>query len=100
MNYEDTAQILKALADPTRLKIISLLGDRPLCACQLLEHFALSQPTMSHHLKILEKAHLIQVDKQSQWHYYSLNYDQTFDLIQQLNQMVTEKTVELSLEEE
>lgn len=72
MNYEQIAMQLKAMADPKRVKIIDLLSCGDLCACDILEHFEFTQPTLSHHMKILEKAGIISVQKQSQWHYYSL----------------------------
>ncbi|MBL1224566.1 ArsR/SmtB family transcription factor [Enterococcus sp. BWR-S5] len=71
--YEQTSVILKALADPKRLKIIDLLSAaESLCACDVLEHFDFTQPTLSHHMKILEKAGIVKVEKRSQWHHYSL----------------------------
>lgn len=80
MNYEKTASILKAMADAKRIKIIDLLSCGSMCACDILEHFDFTQPTLSHHMKILEKAGIVSVEKQSQWHYYSLeaSFTQTF----------------------
>lgn len=73
MDYEKTAVILKAIADPKRLKIINLLAVKSMCACEILEHFDFTQPTLSHHLKILENTGIITVKKRSQWHYYAIN---------------------------
>ena len=71
--YEQTSAILKALADPKRLKIVDLLSAaESLCACDVLEHFDFTQPTLSHHMKILEKAGIVKVEKRRQWHHYSL----------------------------
>lgn len=53
MNYEDMSKTLKALADPKRLKIIDLLSCGSLCACDILDHFDFTQPTLSHHMKVL-----------------------------------------------
>lgn len=64
--------VLKAMADPKRLKIIKLLSGGTMCACNVLEHFDFTQPTLSHHMKVLEKAGIVSVSKQSQWHYYAL----------------------------
>ena len=50
MNYDEMAGILKALADPKRLKIIDLLTGGSLCACEILKHFDFTQPTLSHHI--------------------------------------------------
>lgn len=73
MDYEKSALILKAMADPKRLKIIDLLSNGSMCACHVLEHFDFTQPTLSHHMKVLEKAGIVSVSKKSQWHHYSLN---------------------------
>ena len=53
MNYTDYVLLLKALADETRLKIVEMLSKEDLCACKILEHFSITQPTLSYHMKIL-----------------------------------------------
>lgn len=75
MDYEKTSQVLKALADPKRMKIIDLLSCGSLCACDVLKHFDFTQPTLSHHMKVLEQAGIVSVSKQSQWHHYTLKAD-------------------------
>ncbi|MTD41872.1 metalloregulator ArsR/SmtB family transcription factor [Erwinia sp. CPCC 100877] len=75
MNYEKTSLILKAMADPKRLQIIDILSGGTLCACEVLEHFDFTQPTLSHHMKVLEKAGIVSVNKRSQWHHYTLRAD-------------------------
>ena len=72
MNYEDMSKTLKALADPKRLKIIDLLSCGSLCACDILDHFDFTQPTLSHHMKVLEKAGVVLVTKEGTWHHYQL----------------------------
>ena len=52
-NYEENAKIIKALSDPSRLKIIDILSCGEKCACDILEHFDFTQPTLSHHMKVL-----------------------------------------------
>jgi DNA-binding transcriptional ArsR family regulator len=66
------AERLKALADPTRLRMLDLLAQQraPLCVCEINEHFAQRQPTISHHLRILREAGLIDCEKRSVWAYY------------------------------
>jgi ArsR family transcriptional regulator len=66
------AERLKALADPTRLRMLDLLAQQsaPLCVCEINEHFAQRQPTISHHLRILRKAGLIDCEKRGVWAYY------------------------------
>ena len=60
-----------ALADPGRLRLLSLIADRPeVCACALVEPLGKSQPTVSHHLKVLAEAGLIAGDKRGRWIWY------------------------------
>ena len=63
----------KALADPCRIEILRLLArqDGPLCACDIVGHFDLSQPTVSHHLKILREAGLVNATRQGLWMFYT-----------------------------
>lgn len=69
------AKLLAALADPTRLQIVTLLSglDEPLCVCEIVAHFDLGQPTISHHLKVLRDARLVKWEKRGLWVHYSLN---------------------------
>ena len=66
------AERLKTLADPTRLGILDLLlqQERPLCVCEITEHFEQRQPTISHHLRLLREASFIRGEKQGVWSYY------------------------------
>jgi ArsR family transcriptional regulator, arsenate/arsenite/antimonite-responsive transcriptional repressor len=67
------APLLKALADPVRLRLMSLIASHPggeACVCDLNEAFDLSQPTISHHLKVLHEAGLLDRDKRGVWVYY------------------------------
>lgn len=67
----------KALADRTRLTILATLAasDEPICVCELNEHFDLEQPTVSHHLKVLRAAGLIEAERRGTWAYYQLRPD-------------------------
>jgi ArsR family transcriptional regulator, arsenate/arsenite/antimonite-responsive transcriptional repressor len=70
---ELVAPLLKALADPVRLRLMSLVASHPggeACVCDLNEAFDLSQPTISHHLKVLHEAGLLDRDKRGVWVYY------------------------------
>ncbi len=70
---EQVAPLLKALADPVRLRLLSLVASHPggeACVCDLNDAFDLSQPTISHHLKILHEAGLLARDKRGVWVYY------------------------------
>lgn len=72
MDYEGLSKTLKAISDPKRMQIVDLLSCGTLCACDLLTHFEFTQPTLSHHMKVLEQAGVVAVTKQGQWHYYTL----------------------------
>ncbi len=63
----------KALADPNRLEIFRLIAAQPeaLCVCDVVDRFQLSQPTISHHLKVLREAGLIVVSRRGVWAYYA-----------------------------
>lgn len=66
--------MLKAMADPARLRLLSLVLSHEggeACVCDLLPHFDLSQPTISHHLKVLREAGLITGERRGTWIYYS-----------------------------
>jgi ArsR family transcriptional regulator, arsenate/arsenite/antimonite-responsive transcriptional repressor len=73
----DTAKLFKALADPHRVKIVNLLATTPdpVCVCEFTEPLGLSQPTVSHHLKKLVAAGLLDREQRGTWAYYSLNRD-------------------------
>ncbi|MEU7143459.1 metalloregulator ArsR/SmtB family transcription factor [Nocardia sp. NPDC046473] len=69
----ELAAAFKALADPVRLRLLSLIASRPgeeVCVCELTPQFELSQPTISHHLKVLREAGLIDCERRGTWVYY------------------------------
>jgi ArsR family transcriptional regulator, arsenate/arsenite/antimonite-responsive transcriptional repressor len=71
----DLARTLKALADPTRLRLVSMVAaheDGEACVCELTDPLGLTQPTISHHLKILVDAGIFTRDKRGVWAYYAL----------------------------
>jgi len=75
LTQEQTATLadrLKALGDPTRLHMLDLLAQQPepMCVCDLTPQFSQNQPTISHHLKLLREAGLIDSEKQGIWAYY------------------------------
>jgi ArsR family transcriptional regulator, arsenate/arsenite/antimonite-responsive transcriptional repressor len=70
---EQVAPLLKALADPVRLRLMSLVASHPggeACVCDLAGAFDLSQPTISHHLKVLHETGLLDREKRGVWVYY------------------------------
>jgi len=73
MNEIDIALICKALGDSKRLKIVKMLSSGEKCACKLLNAFDITQPTLSHHMKILTECGLVLARKDGKWSHYSLN---------------------------
>jgi len=75
---EQVSTLLKALADPVRLRLMSLVLSHEhgeACVCDLTDAFELSQPTISHHLKVLHEAGLLDRDKRGVWVYYKARQD-------------------------
>ncbi len=73
MSEEQTSYICRALGDPNRLKIVGMLTKGEMCGCRLLAAFEITQPTLSHHMKILGDCGLVNARKDGKWTYYSLN---------------------------
>ena len=73
MNEIDVAAICKALGDSNRLQIVKMLSGGEKCGCKLLEAFDITQPTLSHHMKILCDCGLVNDRKEGKWHHYSIN---------------------------
>jgi ArsR family transcriptional regulator len=71
---EATAELFKALADPARVRIVNVLAtsSEPVCICNLIEPLGLSQPTVSHHMKKLLDAGLVDREQRGKWAYFSL----------------------------
>ncbi len=70
-----TARIFKALGDPARVRILNVLAttDEAVCVCELVPALGLSQPTVSHHLKKLTEAGLLEREQRGVWAYFSIN---------------------------
>lgn len=76
---ESLASALKVIADPTRLRLLSLIQAQPdneACVCNLTEPLGLTQPTVSHHLKVLRDAGLVERERRGNWAYYRIVGDQ------------------------
>lgn len=72
---QDLARVFKALGDPTRVRLLSLIAaqpDREACVCDLIAPVGLSQPTVSHHMKLLVEAGLVVREQRGRWAYYRL----------------------------
>lgn len=98
MDYDSYAKVMKALSDPKRVQIIDMLSCGRLCACDILEQFDFTQPTLSHHIKVLLTAGLVTVEKIGTWHHYSLNEESMNQLITDTIHL-TSSTADLILEE-
>ena len=91
MNTMDVAVICKALGDSNRLQIIQMLSDGEKCGCKLLEAFEITQPTLSHHMKILCECGLVNDRKEGKWHHYSLNCEILTDYRKYISSLVCSK---------
>ena len=80
MERKDAAKIFKALGDDHRLQILQLLCEKEKCACDLLEALDISQPTLSHHMKILCDAQIVEAIKDGKWMHYSINIEKVTEL--------------------
>jgi len=74
---ERTSELMKALADPTRLTMVASLwkAEAPICICDITAGLDLSQPTLSHHMRKLKDARLVESEKRGIWMYYRLARD-------------------------
>jgi ArsR family transcriptional regulator len=79
----ERAALLKAVADPTRLQLLDMIKASPdgeACVCALTEPLGLTQPTVSHHLKILTDAGVLKREKRGTWAWYTLNRERLADI--------------------
>ena len=79
----ELANTFAALSDPIRLRLFSFIAsatNNEVCACEFVSALKRSQPTISHHLKVLREAGLVQVERRGQWLWYSVNQDQLSQL--------------------
>ena len=71
--YLDTAKVLKAISDPKRLRIVDMLSCGELCGCEILEAFQITQPTLSHDMRVLIGAGIVQDRREGKNTYYALD---------------------------
>ncbi|MGL5540908.1 MAG: ArsR/SmtB family transcription factor [Erysipelotrichaceae bacterium] len=86
---EHFLQKFKALSDANRLQIIMMLKKQSMCACEILEVCECGQATLSHHMKILVEAGLVDATKEGKWVYYALN-PMAFEELEQFMNIPTE----------
>lgn len=92
--YDLNSKIFKALSDSNRLRIVDMLSSGERCACEILECFNFTQPTLSHHMKVLMECGLISVRKEGTWSYYSLNTANTNRMVLFLMEIITDTNKE------
>lgn len=88
--YIDQSKILKALADPKRLRIVDMLSCGELCACKILEEFHITQPTLSHDMKVLMDAGIVCSRRDGKWTYYRQCSDRLNEFYRQLGDIFTD----------
>ncbi len=99
---KNEAARLKAIADVNRLQIIEMLSCGEMCACDIIKGLKLTQPTISHHMKILQTAGLVNSEKRGKWIFYSIDQTEFNQLSNFINTVSTEsedcicKTIEKS----
>lgn len=89
--YLDMARKLKALSDPKRIKIVDMLSCGEICACEILAYFNITQPTLSHDMKVLLDAGIVSSRKEGKNTYYRLQEDNLTELVQRLQQIFRKK---------
>lgn len=94
--YYQRALELKALSDPNRLVILDQLRNGERCACNMLEQLKISQPTLSHHMRILCEADLVKCRREGKWMHYRLNCDKFQELSQFLGDFAIVSNGEIS----
>lgn len=89
MDDRKIASIFKAFCDENRIKIIKLLRSGEKCACKLLEEINITQPTLSHHMKILCDSEIVVGRKEGKWMYYSISEKGVEQAKEYLNRITT-----------
>ena len=88
---EQMLETFKALSDMNRLQILEMLSCGELCACDIIDGLGLSQPTISHHMKILQSADLINSEKRGKWMFYSIDREKLVQVCSSLQHLVSDK---------
>lgn len=93
MTNAEIAKIFKALCDERRIEILKLLTSGEKCACSLLEELQISQPTLSHHMRILCDAGIVIPRKEGKWTHYRIDTDGSKIAIRQLQKLTSEEAL-------
>lgn len=90
-DYEKNVQVLKAIGEINRIKILELLSTGEKCACVILKSFNFTQPTLSHHMKVLIDCNIVTSRKEGKWSYYKINKDVAEEMLCFLGDSIKEK---------
>lgn len=88
IDYTEYAKIFKVFSDPKRLQIIDMLSNGELCACKILEEFQITQPTLSHDMKLLTDIGLVIPRKEGKWTHYSINLDKMNEIYKTVGKLI------------
>lgn len=97
MDNQKIAKVFKAFCDEQRIKILQLLSSGEKCACKLLEEINITQPTLSHHMKILCDSGIVRGRKEGKWMYYSIS-SEGVTLARRYFDMLTEQSANPKLD--
>ena len=92
--YTETAGIFKAFCDENRIRILEMLQTGEKCACKLLEELNVTQPTLSHHMKLLCDAGIIDSRKEGKWTHYKISSEGRDNILKLLEEITADKSSE------
>ena len=90
LEKKKVVDILKAISDIKRFEILQIVNCEETCICELMDKFNVTQPTLSHDMKILHELDLVNSRKDGKWNYYSLNKETLMEFYKSLGELLTE----------
>ncbi|MDY3929861.1 MAG: metalloregulator ArsR/SmtB family transcription factor [Clostridia bacterium] len=94
--YTETAEIFKAFCDENRIRILEILQTGEKCGCKLLEELNVTQPTLSHHMKILCDSEIVEGHKKGKWTYYKISDEGRNNVLKLLEEITTIKNTRIN----
>lgn len=91
MDYKYYGELFKVLSDANRLMIIDFIASKDTCACHILKEFDITQPTFSHHIKVLKKYNIINTKKEGKKYINTLNFDKINEIKNVIDQITLSK---------
>lgn len=88
IDYVQYSKIFKVFSDPKRLKIVDMLSNGELCACKIQEEFNITQPTLSHDMKLLCDVGVVTAQKEGKWIHYSLNLKKMNEIYKMIGKLM------------